>query len=159
MRFTDHPARRAVIIHQTGRLGVHTHFLFERADGHGVTNAEVACGVGQEFRHEEQADPLHARRRIGEPREDEMGDIAAIVMIAGGNENLAAADPIAAVAARFRPGCQKRQIGSCRAFGQGHRAGPFAAHERREPARLEFGISVRGQRLARITRQTRAKAE
>lgn len=59
--------------------------------------------------------------------QDQMDDVVAQVMLAGGNENLAAGDRVAAVGPGHRAGLDDAQIGAAVGFGQAHGAGPLAS--------------------------------
>ena len=58
-----------------------------------------------------------------------MDDVVAQVMLAGGNENLAAGDRVAAVGPGHRASLDDAQIGAAVGFGQAHGAGPLASGE------------------------------
>jgi hypothetical protein len=63
----------------------------------------LAAGVGQQLRHQEQADAARACGRIGEPRQHEVHDVARQVVLAAADEDLGAGDPVGPVAARLGP--------------------------------------------------------
>ena len=108
----DEPAGGAVVVHHAGRLGVDAHLVLERADRHGVAGAEAAVRPGQELRAEEQADALHALRRVGQACEHEVDDVAAEVVVAGGDEDLGPGDRVAPVAVRDRARGEQAEIGA-----------------------------------------------
>ena len=65
-----------------------------------LAGTDLAVGVGQELRHQEQADALGARRRVRRAGQHQVDDVAGEVVLAGGDEHLGAADRERAVAAR-----------------------------------------------------------
>ena len=68
--------------------------------------------VGQDLGHEEQRDAARPLRRVGQAGEDEMDDIVGEVVLAEGDEDLLAGDPVAAVAVRLGAGLQRADVGA-----------------------------------------------
>jgi hypothetical protein len=87
-----------------------------------------------------------------------MHDILGHVVVAPGDEDLLAEDPVM-IAFGHRPGADGRQIRTRLRFGQVHRARPFAADELRHKPVFEFVRAVRLERLRRPGGQQRAKRE
>src|SRR3546814_15043183 len=81
MRLSDQSACLTMLIHSAVRLTVDAHLLLQRANRHAGPLGKVPrCSAG-EFGHDEQADTLHARWRIGQARENQMNDISPEVVI------------------------------------------------------------------------------
>ena len=66
-----------------------------------------------ELRHDEQRDALRARRRIGQARQHQVHDVLGHVVLAGGDEDLLAGEPVAAVGLRLGLACAAGR-GRCR---------------------------------------------
>ena len=120
-----------------GRARVDAELVLERHAAHVVARAEAAVRVHEELRHDEQRDALGARRRVGRAREDEVDDVVGVVVLAVGDEDLAAVDPVAAVALRHRLRADRGEIGAGLRLGQVHRAGPLAGDHLRQVGALE----------------------
>ena len=78
------------IAHDAGGAAVNAQFMF---DGHRLDVVTVAGGtvrVHHILRHQEQADALDARRRVGQARQDQVQDIVRKVMVAPGDEDFPA---------------------------------------------------------------------
>ena len=79
--------------------------LVLHADAEGVVaQAGPAIRIGNELRHQEHRNALHPRRRIRQPREDDVDDIVGHVVLAEGNEYLLAEQAVGAVVAPLGPG-------------------------------------------------------
>ena len=93
-----------------GRARVDAELVLERHAAHVVARAEAAVRVHQELGHDEQRDALGARRRVGRAREHEVDDVVGVVVLAVGDEDLAAVDlvrcrrPAAPPSCGWRPG-------------------------------------------------------
>src|SRR3546814_6043791 len=99
-RLSHQPAGSAIIVHQTGGLRMNAHLALQCTDAHGIACTKAAVGIHQEFRGEEQADAFHALGRVRQAGKHQMDDVAAEILIAGGNENLRAGDSEGAVSVR-----------------------------------------------------------
>ncbi len=127
---------------------------------HAIARAGAALVVGQEFRHQEQADALHAGRRVRQAGEHQVDDVLRQVVLARGDEDLAAGDAVAcpsgcgAAFVRSRP----RSVPQC-ASVRHHRAGPGAGHHLRQIALLQRVAAMAQDRLARAMRQPGIQAE
>ena len=75
------------------------------------------------FGHDEQRNALHAGRGVGQARQHQMDDVPGDVVLAPGDEDLRAADPIN-VALGNGSGAHGGEIGAGLRLGQVHRAGP-----------------------------------
>ena len=104
-QITDRPALLAEIEH--GRSGATpAHLVQQPGQRHIVARAEAAVGVDQKLRHDEQRNPLHPSRCALDPRQHQMHDVVTQLVIAAGNENLVAADAVAAIGLRLGRGAQ-----------------------------------------------------
>ena len=124
-----------------------------------VAPAERPVRVNEEFRHQEERDAARAGRRVGQAREDEVHDVVRIVVLAIGDEDLAAEDAVGAVIGAGRAGAQCGKVGARLRLGQVHRAGPFAGDELFEIGRLEVVRSVFRNGFRRAGGQRRAERE
>ena len=119
-------------------------------------------GVDQELRHEEQRDAAAARRRVRGARQHQVDDVVGQVVVAVGDEDLLAGDPVmlapALVAAPAPRGCAARRGRSRPAA----RSGSSCRSIRRTPAladtaRFCSGGAVRLQQLDRAEIEQRAQ--
>ncbi len=97
-----------------------------------VARAGIAVRVEQVFGTQEQRNAPRTLRRVGQPRQHEVNDIASGVMLAPGDEDLLAGDAIGAVAGGVGACRQGRQVGARLRFGQVHRSRPFAGNQARQ---------------------------
>ena len=121
--------------------------------------AERSVGVDEEFRRKEQRKAARARRRAGQPGENEMDDILGHVVLAIGDEDLLAEQPIGSILGAFRPGSHGAEIGACLRLGQVHGPGPPPADHRREIDVGEFARAMRLQGADGALGQERAERE
>ena len=116
-----------------------------------VALAGPAVAVGQEFRHQEQGDAAAARRRVRGARQHHMDDVVGQIVVAVGDEDLLAADPVvlapARVARRHGAGAQRAEVGAGLRLGQVHRAGPLAGDQFSQIEPLLFLRAVRLQQF------------
>jgi hypothetical protein len=73
-------------------------------------------------------------------------DVLGEIVLAGGNENLAAGDLVATVALLDRFRAQQTEVGAAMRLGQVHGAGPAAFHQFRQIFRLQFGRGMGDER-------------
>src|SRR3546814_10490127 len=90
------------------------------------------------FRGEEQADSFSALGRVRQAGNHQMDDVAAEILIAGGNENLRAGDSEGAVSVRHGPGRKQAKVGSGGGLRQRHGASPLAGDHLRQEGCLQF---------------------
>jgi hypothetical protein len=151
MLLADQPAGRATLVavrHDAGRRSVDAELMLDR------DAAQVVAGaVGQDLRHQEQGYAARALRRIRQPRQHEVDYIVGEVVLAEGDEDLLAADPIDAVAGGNRAGLQRADVGAGLRLGQIHGTGPFAGDQPGQPLPLERFRSVVAQRFDGAGRQ------
>ena len=103
----DAPADRAVTLavgHDAGRRGVDAELFLDPQRPQIVALAGLAVAVGQEFRHQEQRDAAAARRRVRGARQHHVDDVVGQVVVAVGDEDLLAADPVVLAPALVRAG-------------------------------------------------------
>ncbi len=155
----DDPAGGAVKIHHAGGRALDAHLVFDGAAGQRVAYPRRAIGISDELGHQQQADALHPSRRIRQARQHQVHDVLAHVVLAAGDEDLAAADPVAAVRLRFCLGAQQRQVGPRLRFGQAHGAAPLAADQLRQIDILQFVAAVLVQRQHRAFGQAGINAK
>ena len=91
-------ARCAVKLHGAGGAGVDAELVFQAHRVHRIARAQAAVGVEQKFRHDKQRDALHARCRIGQPRQHQMDDVFGELLLAPSNEDFLPRDAVRAVA-------------------------------------------------------------
>jgi len=88
-----------------------------------------------------------------------MHDVLAHVVLAAGDEDLAAADLVAAVCLRFGAGAQQREVGAGLRLSQAHGAAPAAADQFLQIGILQGVAAVLVQRQHRALGQPRIDAE
>jgi hypothetical protein len=123
--------------HHAGRAGVDAHLVFDRRTVHVVTRPQRAVHLGQELGHQEQGDAARTFRRIGKAGEHQMHHVGGQVMVAPGDENLLAVNPVM-IPLRHGLGPDGRQVRTCLRFGQIHRPRPLTADQLREVAQLQL---------------------
>ena len=128
-------------------------FSSTRSGRRSLRSPGLPSRVGQEFRHQEQRDAAAARRRVRGARQHHVDDVVGQVVVAIGDEDLLAADPVmlapALVARRHGAGAQGAEIRAGLRLGQVHRAGPLAGDQLPQIELLLFRRAVRLQQLDR----------
>jgi hypothetical protein len=119
VRLPDQVALRAVEIDHAGRRAVDAHLVFDRAAAHRVALAHRAVARDLDLRHDEQRDALRARGRVRQAREHQVDDVVGEVVLAGGDEDLGAADGIGAIGGGLGARLQQAEVGTGVRFGQG----------------------------------------
>ena len=152
-------AAAVAIDHDAGRRAVNAELVLEGMRPHVVTRAERAVRVEQEFRHQEQRQPLGARRSTGDAGEHEMDDVVGEVVLAIGDEDLGAGEPVAAVGGALGAGAQRADVGAGMGLGELHRPHPLPGDELFEVGRLELLRSVGGERIGGGDGEHRAEPE
>ena len=158
VRGADQPAERILECHLAGGGTLDPHLVLKRGGHHPVVIAQRSVRIGQVFGHEEQADPLNARRRIGQAGQHQMDDIIRQIVVAAADENLVAADA-EAVTIGHGLGAELPQIGAAMRFRQAHRTRPFAADQLGHIRRLQLVRSVNLQRHSRAVGQAGIQPE
>jgi hypothetical protein len=110
-----------------------------------VACPRIVVAVGQEFRHDEQRDALDALRRALDAGQHKMDDVGGQIVFAGGNENLFAADCVAAVVGGHGLCFDQSEIGAAMSLRQVHRARPFAGNQFRQIGSLEIVGAMHGE--------------
>ncbi|MDT4813811.1 hypothetical protein FQZ97_468040 [compost metagenome] len=143
VRLADQVADALAVVAEVQRGGsgaAPAHLVEQAGEDHVVARAQRAVGVDQELRHDEQADALHPGRGVRQPGQHHVHDVLAQRVIAAGDEDLVALDPVAAVGVRFGAGAQVRQRRAGVRLGQRHGAEEAALdHRLQEQALLLVG--------------------
>ena len=105
----DQPAGGAVIVHHAGGVAVNAH-LPDRAARHRVASAERAVGVAQTGTTNSEM-PLMPAGAFG-ARQHQVHDVLGQIVLAGGDEDLNLADPVAAVGLLHRLAADEPEIGA-----------------------------------------------
>jgi len=153
IRRTDQPASGAVEVHHAGGSALDAHLVFEGTAGERIARARHAVDIGDEFRHQQQRDALDPGRCIGQTRQHQMDDVLGQILLAAADEDLAAADPVAAVGLGLGAGAQQRQVGAGLRLGEAHGAGPLTADQFFQIRILELLAAVFAQRQHRAFAQ------
>jgi hypothetical protein len=82
--------------------------MFDSRTAQVVSLAKRSVGLDQEFRREKQRKAARPRRRAGQSGENEVDDILGEIVLAIGDENLLAEQPIGSILVAFRPGFARR---------------------------------------------------
>ena len=97
MRFSNQPGFGSVKVEHSCRIAVNPHFVLDRTAHDAVALADAAIRVGQEFRHEEERDAFHARRRAVDSGQHQMDDVIGEVVLARRDEDLLASDRVGVI--------------------------------------------------------------
>ena len=115
MLLADEEADRVAVDHGAGRGAVEAELRLDPRRSDRVPARRPAVVGGEHLRHEEERDSGGARRRIGKAGEDQVDDVVGEVVLAIGDEDLLAADPVRTVGGAFRSGADRAEIGAgCR---------------------------------------------
>ena len=120
-----------------------------------VALAQAAVVVHADLGHDEQADALHARRRVRQAGEHEVDDVVGQVVFAAADPHLGAAEAVAAVARGFGARADVAQRRAGLRLAQAHRAQEAALQDRRAVARALLRRAVRLQQVGHAARQHR----
>ena len=156
---TDDPAGGAVEAHHAGGGALDAHLVLDGAAGKRVALAGRTIGLGDELGYQQEADALHPGRCIRQACQHQVHDVLAHVVLATGDEDLAAADLIAAVRLGLGLGPQQRKIGAGLRLGQAHGAAPAAADQLLQISVLQLVAAVLVQRQHRAFGEARVDAE
>ncbi len=126
------PAGGIVEAHHAGGAAVQAHLFLDALAGHGI-----AFAAGKPLGNEEQRQALGARRRIGQARQHQVHDVVGEVVLAAGDEDLAAVDAHAAIGLRHAARAHQAQVAAGVGLGQAHGGQPFAAGDLAKVLRLE----------------------
>ncbi|MCY1512796.1 hypothetical protein D9M68_472700 [compost metagenome] len=103
--------------------------MFQRGAPDVVALAQGAVRLNQELGHDEERDALHPRRRVRRARQHQVDDVLGQVVLAVGDEDLLAGQPVAAVVLLHGARRHLRQIRAGLRLGEVHRARPFATDQ------------------------------
>ncbi|MNP11072.1 hypothetical protein D3C76_1032460 [compost metagenome] len=110
IRLTDQPTRGAVEIHHTGGGTLDAHLVLQRPAAQGIARSGRSIGVEQPLGYQEQADPFDTRRCIRQSSEHQVNDVVAQILFAAADEDLAAAELVAAIHLGLGAGAQQCQV-------------------------------------------------
>ena len=157
----DEIADGAVIVaerHDRRRAGMDAQLVFQADAAQVVAVAQRAVGVDQELGHDEQRDALDAGRGVGHPGQHHVDDVVGEVVLAIGDVDLLAGNPVVAVLAH-RLGADRGKVAAGLRLGQVHGPGPFARDQLAEIDLLQLVAAMDGQRLDGALVQHRAERE
>ena len=151
------------IDHHRGRRAVDAELVLDRGAMDTVRDRRIAGIVEAIFGDDEKRDAARPLGRARRAREDEVDDIVGEVMLAEGDEDLLALDPVEARVRTFGDllggRAQRADIAARARLGQVHRAVPFAVDQLGQPGlALIFG-AIGHQRMDRARGQDRAEGE
>ena len=147
VRGAHHPAGCAAILHHCGGRAVQAQLVLQADDLQRVALPRVACGIGYEFRDQEQADSPGAFGGVGQAGQHQMTGVRCEIIVGPGDVDLLAGDGIGAVRLRLCPGAQRAHIAAGLGFGQVHGSQPFARNQARQVQRLDRIAGMMLQRL------------
>ena len=136
MLLADQEAGRLFIGHHAGGVAVDAHLLFQARAEDLVALPRGSVGLGQELRHDEEADALHASRTALDPRQHEVDDVLDHVVFARADPDLLAADLVGAVGLGNRLGAEEAKVRAALRLCQVHRAAPRGRAHLRQVERL-----------------------
>jgi hypothetical protein len=131
----DQPGARTFgVAHRqhASRAAPNSHLVLQRHRLHVVADRRAILEV-DDLGHEEQRQPLHARRGIRRASQHEMHDVLRQVVLAPRNVDLAAEQP-PRLAVALGASARGRKIGSRLRLGHAHRCSPLAARQARKIA-------------------------
>ncbi|MNQ76734.1 hypothetical protein D3C85_915820 [compost metagenome] len=155
----DQPALGTVEVDHAGARGLDAHLVFDRAAAHGVARAQAAIGIDYHLGHQKQRDALGSGRRARQLGQHQVDDVLGQVLLAAGDEDLAAADAVAAVGLGFGPGADDPQVGAGMGLGQAHGTGPAAFVHGRQVGVFQCLAGMRVDRQAGAGTQRRIQGE
>ncbi|KAF1854083.1 hypothetical protein Lal_00005300 [Lupinus albus] len=161
VRLADQESGRPALIAEGqhgGRAAMDAQLVLQRHALHLIAGAQAAVGIDQEFRHDEQADALHARGRIGQAGQHQMDDVLRQVMVAVGDEDLLSADEVM-VAVRHRARPRGGEVASRLRLRDVHGAGPLARDHPGQIEVLQHVGAIELHSVHRPLRQHRAERE
>ena len=144
IRLADQLRLGAVEQHDAGGRGVDAELALDAAAAE-----RVALPVRQHLRRGEERDAARPWRRVRQPREHEVQRVLRQVVLAPGDEDLLAVQPVAAVTRRLGAGADLGKVAARLRLGEAHGAGPLAGDEPRQP---RLGLLRRRVALQRLDR-------
>ena len=130
--------------------------VLEPGAEHIIALAQRSVIADKEFRHQKQRDTACAGRSVRQSRQHQMDDIVGEIMLAIGDEDLLAVNPVGAVADRHGARLERIEIGTGLRLGEVHRPHPFAGYQLFEILCLELIGGMLVQRLDRTHGQDRS---
>ena len=158
----DQKAGRAAVVavdHGAGGRGVDAELVLDRMHAHVVAPPGPAVGAGEELGDQEERDALGSGRRVRKPSQHHVDDVVGEIVLAVGDEDLLAHDPVAAVGGSLGARAQGADVGAGLRLGELHGAHPFARDQPGQIGALELVGAVRDQRVDRRHGEQRAEAE
>ncbi|MNY07087.1 hypothetical protein D3C86_1398730 [compost metagenome] len=159
VRRIDDVTGGAVEIHHTGGRGLDAHLVLDRTAGQAVAFTQRAVGIDHEFRHQEQRNAFGAWRSIRQSGQHQVNDVFGEVVLTAGDEDLGAADLVAAVGLWLGPGADNAQVGTGVWLGQAHGTGPDTGIHVRKVGRFQRFAAMGIDRQAGAGGQHRIQAE
>ena len=153
------PDRAAVVAvgHHAGGAGVDAELVLDGDAAHVVAGPGLARGVGQVLGHDEAAQPLGAGRSPGDAGQHHVDDVGGQVVLAVGDEDLGAGQPVGPVGLGLGPSGDRAQVGPGLGLGEVHGAGPLPRHQPRQVEGLLLGAAEGRQQGDRALGQQRAQ--
>ena len=131
VRRADQLGRGALVEHDAGRRGVDAELVLEaRRRAARWRSPSAPSSPTSALGREEQGEAARAGRRVGQARQHQVDDVVGDVVVAPGDEDLLAGEPVAAVAVRLGAGGRWRRGPSRPAA----RSGSSCRSTRRRPA-------------------------
>eukprot|EP01022_Parablepharisma_sp_SALTPOND_P036533 TRINITY_DN997_c0_g3_i1.p1 TRINITY_DN997_c0_g3~~TRINITY_DN997_c0_g3_i1.p1 ORF type:complete len:1016 (+),score=293.40 TRINITY_DN997_c0_g3_i1:1785-4832(+) len=139
-RLAHQPALCLLEAQAAGGAAMDPHLVFDTRAPHAITAA-----IGQHPWRQQQRQALAAGQRIGQACQHQVDDVVGEIVLATGDEDLVAADAVAAILLRQGACAQLPQVAAGLGFGQAHGGQPLAAGDLLQVARLQLGRTMRGQ--------------
>ena len=159
VHFANQIADGAVEVHHAGGRSLDAHLVFDGAAAQRIFLTEGAVGIDHDLGYDEQRDTFRASRRVGQLGQHQVDDVLGQVVLATGDEDLGAADLVAAIGLGFGLGADDAQVGAGVRLGQAHGTGPDAGVHVRQVLRLQLFAGVVEDRQAGAGGQHRVQAE
>ena len=151
------------VAHHAGRRGVDAQLVLDADDLEVVARAEGPVRGDVMLGHDEQGDAARSGGRAGGAGQDQVDDVVGQFVLAPGDEDLGALDPVLAGVLAFGDrggaGPQRADVAARLGLGQVHRPRPLAADQPGQVERLLRLAAVGLQRLDRADRQHRQQGE
>ncbi|CRM96126.1 hypothetical protein [Pseudomonas sp. 22 E 5] len=141
MGFTHQVADTVAVIAEVKRRGrgaAPAHLVEQPGQQHIIACAQAAVFVDQEFGHDKQRNALHPRRRVRQLGQHHVHDVFRQRVVAAGDEDLVALEPIRAVGRKLGAGANIRQRRTGMRLGEGHGAEEAALDHRLQEALFLF---------------------
>ncbi|MNF79623.1 hypothetical protein D3C84_618400 [compost metagenome] len=132
VRLADQPTLGAVEDQRARGTALDAHLVFDT-----VAAQRIGLAVIQALGHQKQRNTTTTSGRPRQARQHQMQDVLGQVMFASGNEQLAAAQPITAVALGFGTAAQQADVAAGLGFGQAHGGQRLATDDLRQITLLD----------------------